>query len=86
MAKQQSRQVAAKVKTAFSLSPKAFKRSAAACVYLDQSQSELVESLINAQLAGYRVVNDPAKSVAQSAQVISETFEHQSNLSAAQVA
>jgi hypothetical protein len=82
MAKQQNGKVAAapaKIKASFSLSPKAFKRLGAACVYLDMSQSELAEKLINDSLAGYRVVNDPAKSPAQVAQVISGGGDQESN-------
>ena len=58
-----------KVKTAISLSPRAFKKLGAACVFLDQNQSELLESLISTHLAGYRVVNDQAKSIVQAAPI-----------------
>ena len=51
-----------KVKVAVCLSAKSVKRLAAACAFLDQNQSELVEQLISAHLAGYRVVCDAAKS------------------------
>jgi hypothetical protein len=67
MAKQTSRQVAAspaKIKTAISLSPRAWKRLGGACVYYDKNQSELLEEKINEWFGGIRVVNDHAKSSA----------------------
>jgi hypothetical protein len=85
VAKSTSRQVAAtpaKIKTAISLSPRAWKRLGGACVYYDKNQSELLEEKINEWFGGIRVVNDHAKSAAQSAQVTSEVFEHSVNLSA----
>lgn len=55
----------AKTKMAFSLSAKAVKRLGAACVFFDQNQSELVESLINDNFSGLRVVDDRAKPIVQ---------------------
>lgn len=67
---------AAKAKTAISLSLRAYKRLGAACVFLDQGQSEVLESLINVHLAGYRVVNDSAKSAAGAIPVTSVVESH----------
>jgi hypothetical protein len=67
---------AAKIKTAVSLSPRAYKRLGAACVFLDQNQSELLESLIATHLAGYRVVNDGAKSAVPAMPISSATESH----------
>ena len=67
---------AGKIKTAISLSPKSFRRLGAACVFLDVNQSEMIESLISAHLAGYRVVNDQAKSTAGAMPVTSAVVEH----------
>lgn len=67
---------AGKIKTAISLSPKAFRRLGAASVFLDQNQSELIESLISTHLAGYRVVNDGAKSTAPAMPISSVVESH----------
>lgn len=67
---------AAKIKTAVSLSPRAFKRLGAACVFLDSNQSDLIESLISTHLSGYRVVNDGAKSAASVMPITSATESH----------
>lgn len=67
MAKSKSRPaaaVAAKIKTAASFSPKAFKRLGAASVYYDRTQSDLLEELVNDRFAGFKVVIDQAKSSA----------------------
>lgn len=68
-----------KVKTAISLSPRAYKRLGAASVFLDQGQSEVLESLINVHLAGYRVVNDSAKSAGQATPISSVSESHELN-------
>lgn len=74
MARPTSRQVAtktARVKTAVSISPKAFKCLGAACLAEDMTQSELVEQLISRHLSGYFVANRGTK-FNQATQVISE--------------
>jgi hypothetical protein len=47
--------VPARVRTAFHISPEAFRRLGAACVAEDLTQSEIVELLINRALSGYVV-------------------------------